>query len=114
MENFQLPSIEVTPAKLIRCELCSCFLPIEGTLTNTTHSNTRICKICYTQTFDKSYITFTRYNNYTSSEQRTTSLPKNSQPVKNAMKLSMLPQGSAQKESQPARQLFQPTIAPRV
>lgn len=104
----------VSPAKLIRCELCSCFLPIEGTLTNTTHSSTRICKICYTQTFDKSYITYTRYNNYTSSEQRTTSLPKHGQPPKNAMKLSMLPQGSAQKESQQGRQLFQPAVAARV
>ena len=30
------------------------------------------------------------------------------------MKMSMLPQGSAIKESQPARQLFQPAVAPKV
>lgn len=121
VENFRLP--EVVKEKyenLVKCYLCNSMLSFDGTLPNTTHSNTRICKMCYTQTFDKSYISYTRYNNYLQSDQRTTSLSKQTPPT-NPMKMSMLPPQASQaspnqnyKETQRLNALLKTSIPPKV
>ncbi len=61
--------------------------------------------MCYAQTFDKSYLTYTRYNNYIEphQQQRTVSSHKQSTITNNSnnMKLSMLPQGQSTQQEMP-------------
>jgi hypothetical protein len=99
VENYKLPSVIKEPKNnLIKCYLCSSLIEEDGTLANTTHSNNKICKMCYAQTFDKSFLSYTRYNNYVQGDLRTTSVSK--QPTTtNQMKLSMLPPQTPQQSS---------------
>ena len=54
--------------------------------------------MCYAQTFDKSFLSYTRYNNYTQGDLRTTSVSK--QPTaNNQMKSSMLQPQKPQQSS---------------
>lgn len=115
VENFKLPPVErETTGQLVKCYLCSSLLSQQATLPNTTHSNTRICRMCYTQTFDKSYITFTRYNNYLSNDPRPTSLSKQPPPQPNPMKMSMLPPEPTGKEPQRLNNLLKFSVPAKV
>jgi hypothetical protein len=72
--------------------------------------------MCYAQTFDKSYLSYTRYNNYLPAD-RTASLHKQPPPVNN-MKLSMLPPQPVQPPASPSHaalnSLLKHTVPARV
>ena len=78
--------------------------------------------MCYAQTFDKSYISYTRYNNYMpQQQQRAISSQKqvitpNANNSNNPMKLSMLPQGqSTHQEATPLlNALLKHTAPPKI